>query len=153
MKLPSVVNGRLAGETPALPGRLAAMQGQGDLAPLSVEMQDQLDVLEPMQQAGMDDVHEVGKIQRTFRARGPAAFTAEEFTSSAVPQQSLDRVLEIHGLNLPQLRENPNGVNPEDVYHPRFTIDARFGRRRAYRKSSIKKSGCQLPLYSFAALC
>jgi hypothetical protein len=75
----------LAGETPALPRGSAAMQGQGHLARLAVEAQDQLDVLESMQQAGMDDVHQVGKIQRAFRARGPTAITAEEFSSSTVP--------------------------------------------------------------------
>jgi hypothetical protein len=60
----------------------------------------------------MDDVHEVGKIQRAIGAFGPTPIATEEFSGSAMPQQSLDWTLKTHGFDFAGLGKNKNGVNP-----------------------------------------
>jgi len=86
-----------------MPSRVsAAIYWQGRLPCLPVEMQDQLDIAESMQQAGVHHVHQVREIQRAIGALGPAAIAAEEFSRAPVPQQSFHRLFEIHGHKLPR---------------------------------------------------
>ena len=79
------------------------------------KMEDEFDVTESMQQTGVDDVHDVGKIQRAVGAFGPAAISAKEFSSSCMSQQSFHRLFKIHGSKLPAFGENPNGVYPVKI--------------------------------------
>jgi hypothetical protein len=75
-----------------------------------------------MQETGVDDVHHMRKIESPVGALGPAAVAAEELPRAAVPQQSFNRILEIHGFNIPENeRESIWGEAPKSCpySHPR----------------------------------
>jgi hypothetical protein len=75
-------------------------------------MQDQLDITKPVQQAGMDRVHDVREIQCAIDAFGPAAIATEELPRARVPHHSFHRLFEIHASKFTYNLLNPNRVYP-----------------------------------------
>jgi hypothetical protein len=64
-------------------------------------MEDEFGVAEAVQEARVDNVHDVGKIHGALGALGPTAVCAKEFFSASISQQSFRRLVEIH---MPKLR-------------------------------------------------
>jgi hypothetical protein len=85
-------------------------------------MQHQLRVFQSMQKTGMDDMHQMRKIESPVGALGPPSVAAEELASAAVPQKSFNRILEIHDLNIPKMRKNRYGVKHLNFMEFRFII-------------------------------
>lgn len=84
---------KLAGEAPALPA-LPALQRHRFY--FIAKIQNEFHIAEPVQQTGMNNVHDVRKIQGAISAFGPAAVAAEEFSGARVSQQSFHRLFQIH---------------------------------------------------------
>ncbi len=77
---------------------------------MPIEIQYEFNILEAVQKTGVNNVHQMRKIESPVGALGPATVAAEELACAAVPQQSFNRILEIHGFNIPEMRENRYGV-------------------------------------------
>lgn len=76
-----------------------------------------------MQKTGVNDMHQVREIESPVGAFSPPSVAAEELTCAAVPQKSFNRILEIHGINIPgNERESIWGEAPK--FCPPVTSDA-----------------------------
>ena len=49
-----------------------------------------------MQETGVNDVHQMGKIESAVGALGPTTVAAEELAGAAVPQKPFHWILKIH---------------------------------------------------------
>jgi hypothetical protein len=59
-------------------------------------VQYQLNIFEAVQEASVNDVHQMGKVESAVGALGPPTVAAEELTSAAVSQKPFHWILEIH---------------------------------------------------------
>jgi hypothetical protein len=73
-------------------------------------VQDQLNVLQPVQEAGVNDVHQMREIESAVDALCPATVATEELAGAAVSQEPFDWSLKIHDLSFPESEPNRNGV-------------------------------------------
>ena len=65
-----------------------------------------------MQQTRMNDMHNMGKMQRPIDTLGPAAIAAEEFSRARISHESFDWLFEIHAQKLAYIWLSPNRVYP-----------------------------------------
>jgi len=85
----------LRGAGRSIANKSAAVQRQRFLA-LAVKLQNELHISQPVQKARMNDMHQMGKIQRPLRPFGPSSIATEEFSGLPVPHQTLYRFVKFH---------------------------------------------------------
>src|SRR6516225_7119536 len=100
---------------PYFAGSVAA-QRKCHFRSLTVEVQHQFDISQPMQQAGMNAVQQMRKIQRPLRTFGPSPTAADKFSGSPMPHQTLNWLIKFHDSNFSRTQSKQKWGEARDFF-------------------------------------